>query len=309
MGLAANVIDLMGGTNNGRTPALGTYGRLWLGGGSIDEIWNTNYTSGLYFQKMLGKHTIKAGVEIRRYHSNEETGGDFGVSSDNSTTSYNLDTTSTSGDSYASYLLGVGTWGGGEQYTGPCSTQAYKARMFRTQIKFTKKLSVNAGIRWDYEPPRTERWNREVFWDRSYNWNVSLDPGWSWAEVEQQIGFSMPEPQWMTNGIHGRMAEMGTPEYPETEPGARPTLPLRPAYRCRLPNYSQDRDPQQLRAIVGHQDRKLVHGFRPVEHGLRRCRSSVAERDGDGGLTYLFNFPIPCPAMRATFRLPMTLTL
>ena len=35
-----------------------------LGGGSLDEIWNTNYTSGLYFQKMLGKHTIKAGDEI-----------------------------------------------------------------------------------------------------------------------------------------------------------------------------------------------------------------------------------------------------
>ena len=65
----------------------------------------------------------------------------------------------------AGYLLGVGTRGGGAQYTGPCTLQSYQGAYVQDQIKWTKKLTVNAGIRWDYEPPRTERWDRETFWD------------------------------------------------------------------------------------------------------------------------------------------------
>ena len=288
-GFPANVLDLMGGVNNGRTPQIG------LGGGSLDEIWNTNYTSGIYIQKMHGKHTIKAGLEVRRYHSNEETGGSFATSSDNSTTSYNIGAATTTGDNYASYLLGIGTWGQGTQYAGPCTTQAYEGAYVQDQIKLTKKLSVNAGIRWDYEPPRTERWNREVFWDRSYKWPITLDPGWSWAEVEQQIGFSMPQPSWITNGIHGRAAEMGTPEYPGRS--LEPDLPYH--FAPRIGVAYQLTPKTVIRSSYG-----LMWGTKTGNWFLASARWNVGYGDAarllqngtaNGGLTYLFTFSNPMP--------------
>ncbi len=294
-GWPANVITLMGGVNNGRVPMVGESSGGPIGGGSLDEIWNTNYVSGLYFQKMLGKHTIKAGVEIRRYHSNEETGGTFGVSSDNSTTAYNRSYAPINGDTYASYLLGIGTWGQGTQYAGPCTTQAYDGAYVQDQIKFTKKLSVNAGIRWDYEPPRTERWDRELFWDRSYTWNVTLDPGWSWAEVEQQIGLSLPTPQWITNGIHGRVAEMGTPEYPGRS--LEPDLPYH--FAPRIGVAYQLTPKTVIRSSYG-----LMWGTKTGNWFLASARWNVGYGDAarllengtdNNGLTYLFSFDNPMP--------------
>ena len=167
--------------------------------------------------------------------------------------------------------------------------------MFRTQIKLTKKLTVNAGIRWDYEPPRTERWNREVFWDRSYNWNVPPDPGWSWAEVEQQIGFSMPQPSWMTNGIYGRAAEMGTPEYP-----GRSLEPDQPYHFAPRIGVAYQLTPKTvIRASYG-----LMWGTKTGNWFLASARWNVGYGDAarllqngtaNGGLTYLFSFSNPMP--------------
>jgi hypothetical protein len=214
--LPANVVNLLGGTNNKRVPAIWNMSNLLgLGGGEVDVVYDTAYTGGVSLQKMRGRHTFKAGWEHRRYYSNEEMGGLFEESSDPSVTAYNITSTGTSGAIFASYLLGLTTWGDGTQYAGPASLQTYHGAYVQDDIKFTKKLTVNAGIRWDYEPPRTERYKRETFWDRSYTWNVQPDPGWSWSAVEAAAGIpNLPEPIWMSQGIHGRVAEMGTPEYP-----------------------------------------------------------------------------------------------
>jgi hypothetical protein len=119
------------------------------------------------------------------------------------------------GSMFASWLLGKAVWGDGNQLAGPASLQTYHGAYLQDDIKLTRKLTLNVGIRWDFEPPRTERFNRMTFWDRNYTWNVQPNPSWSWTQVEQTIGMTLPEPEWMTQGIHGRVAEMGTSEYPQ----------------------------------------------------------------------------------------------
>ncbi|MCC6861176.1 MAG: hypothetical protein IT158_21590, partial [Bryobacterales bacterium] len=60
----------------------------------------------------------------------------------------------------------------------------------------------------------TERFDRQSYWDRNYTWGMKPDTTWSWSQVEQAIGKTLPQPIWMTNGIHGRVAVMGSQQYP-----------------------------------------------------------------------------------------------
>ena len=217
-GLPANVLSLLGGTNNGVVPAITNMpGLSALGGGSIDNVFDTAYNGSVAVQKILGKHTFKAGYEHRRYYSNEETGGTFEMATGRDVTAQSPSQSSSlgQGSMFASYLLGKTVWGDGQQLAGPASLQTYHGAYLQDDIKLTSKLTVNAGVRWDFEPPRTERFDRQIFWDRNYTWNVQPTPGWSWSQVENTIGTTLAQPEWMTNGIHGRVAEMGTTQYPQ----------------------------------------------------------------------------------------------
>jgi hypothetical protein len=122
-----------------------------------------------------------------------------------------------SGSGYASYLLGLTTWGGGSQYTGPASLQTYHGAYVQDDLKLSRKLTVNLGVRWDFEPPRTERYNREIFWDSKYKWDVQPAAGWSWPNVLQQANVTdtLPQPLWMSRGFVGRPALMGSDAYPQ----------------------------------------------------------------------------------------------
>ncbi len=204
------------GTTTTRVPTLSSDDTITsLGGGSLSNTFDTNYTGAVSYQKLWGKHTIKTGYEHRRYYSNVPSGGTFSVSSQRSITSQSWPSiTGNSGSGFAGWLLGRANWGIGTQLAGPASLQTYHGAYFQDDIKLSSKLTLNTGIRWDFEPPRTERHDRQLFWDRSYTWDWQPSAGWSWSNVLQTAGVNMPQPYWMTNGIHGRAAMMGTPEYP-----------------------------------------------------------------------------------------------
>jgi hypothetical protein len=69
-------------------------------------------------------------------------------------------------------------------------------------------------VRWDYEAPRTERFDRQIFWDPGYKWNIAPNAGWSWDQAQREAGISFAAPEWISQGIYGRAALMGTPTYP-----------------------------------------------------------------------------------------------
>lgn len=213
-GLQPEVLNLIGATKN-RAPSIAIDGGpTGLGGGRVSDERDTSYNGSIDVQKMWGKHTIKAGYEQRRFYTNAISGGEFSVSTNRITTALGPDYRTESGSPFASFLLGNVIWGTGQQISGPASKQVYHGAYIQDDWKVSRKLTVNLGLRWDFEPPRTERFDRQIFWDRDYKWDVQPTAGWSWSQVEQQVGQSLAQPDWMSKGIYGRVAVMGTPEYP-----------------------------------------------------------------------------------------------
>ena len=213
------LVTKMLGTTVGRAPIIAISGDsiAGLGGGGGAMTFETDYNAGVSLQKQLGIHSLKFGWEHRRYYTNQYTGGQFLVSSERSVTQRNPLNFDGSGSGYASYLLGLATWGTGNQWAGPASLQTYYGAYAQDDIRLTPRTALNLGLRWDFEPPRTERYNREIFWDSKYKWDVQPAAGWSWSKALQQAGVTdaIPRPTWMSQGFLGRPAQMGSAEYPQ----------------------------------------------------------------------------------------------
>jgi hypothetical protein len=209
------MVNLLG-TKKNRVPNIAASGDTLaaLGGGSVDNTWETNYMGAFSVQKLMGKHTLKFGYEHRRYYSNRTSGGNLSMSSQRSVTSRYFDEPTT-GSPFASFLLGATIWGQGTQLAGPASLQTYHGAFVQDDFKINRKLTLNIGLRWDFEPPRTERFDRQIYWDKDYKWPVVPSAGWSWAEVLRVAGVQAPQPDWLANGYEpGRVAMLGTKEYP-----------------------------------------------------------------------------------------------
>ena len=189
--------------------------------------------------------------------------------------------------------------GDGQQLAGPASLETYHAAYFQDDWKITRKLTFNLGVRWDLDTSRTERYDRQIFWDRDYTWDWQPNADWSMSQVEAVIGQSLPEPEWMTAGIHGRVAIMGTPEYPmrtleETHPhhfGPRlgiayeflPKTVIRAGYAKFYLTKTGNWQLSSARWNTGYGDSaRLPQGGTP-----------------DGGLTYPASFSNPMPNGRA----------
>ncbi len=222
-GFQQEVINLLG-TYRGRVPKLERADSITgLGGGKVTDYRDASYTGSASIQKLTGRHTLKAGYEHRRYYINTPAGGNLSMSLDRSTTSRTAPTDGT-GSGLASLLLGIPSSGGGNQYAGPACLVPYHGAFLQDDIKLTSKLTVNLGVRWDFEAPMTERYNRVYLWDPDYRWDWKPNANWSWDLVLRQMGgIQFRQPDWLTKGIYGRFAAMGTADYPQrTIAKARP---------------------------------------------------------------------------------------
>ena len=165
--------------NSTRDPSLqfsnNTYNTI--GTGLIYAIDNT-YILTPTLTKLSGKHTLKFGGEIRRadinYFQNNAPGGTFTFN--NSPTAANGASPSGSGDSFASFLLGIPTGGvlqfspftaGGARYQGYFINDSWQA---------TSKLTLNLGVRWEIPGVYTERFDRDNQLQPGY-----CQPGSGWA--------------------------------------------------------------------------------------------------------------------------------
>jgi len=117
--------------------------------------------------EIRGRHTIKAGVDARLYNQTPLQG--FPVQHTYSFTKAQtqgpnpLVASLTSGDGFASFLTGFGT---GSIRNAPALAvrNSYWALYANDEVKLGR-LTVNFGVRWEYEQPRTERYNRFATFD------------------------------------------------------------------------------------------------------------------------------------------------
>ncbi len=118
-----------------------------------------------------GAHSIHVGFEYRpQYYGNLPFGGSAGSYSFNrswTSSNPNVDNTAT-GNAVASMLLGYLGSASATHNTGASLSWRYLVGYFQDDWRLNRRLIVNWGLRWDYESPVTERWNRQI---RGFDYN------------------------------------------------------------------------------------------------------------------------------------------
>lgn len=154
-------------------PDIAISGYPELNAQSLSASTNDIHAMAGTFTKIKGSHTITFGGEYRIYR---DTNSDMGRSAGNLAfgTNYTkgpLDNSSSSplGQGMASFLLGTPT--GGYYNVNDSYAQSYSVMGFFAQDswKVSSRLTVNYGLRWEYEIPTTERYNRAI---RGFDFNT-----------------------------------------------------------------------------------------------------------------------------------------
>jgi len=137
---------------------------------------------------IVGRHEIKAGGELRRHRINFMQAGTpnglFAFTGGGTAAGLG----GAGGDALATLMVGyVDNW---SRYEIPpfTATQSYQAGGFvQDNWRISSKLTVNVGLRYDVEIPRTERYNQMTYFDPSARAPISV-PGLNLHGAVQFVG-------------------------------------------------------------------------------------------------------------------------
>ena len=122
--------------------------------------------------KVLTRHTIKMGGEWRKLFLNflqlGQPSGQYGFNQ-GFTQRNPVQAAGTQGFGMASFLLGTAASGNISHDPIPSSSSVYWGGYIQDDFKFNSRLTLNLGIRYDVDLPRTERYNRYSFFDIGAN--------------------------------------------------------------------------------------------------------------------------------------------
>jgi hypothetical protein len=156
-------------------PTVNVTGYSPMGGSSISGYYNqqmTGYGYQVGLNKSSGRHLYKAGFQLRIGQQGELTFpgyvGDYTYTGSFTRGPDPLVPSAFSGNAYADMLLGL--LGGGGFTTGYSifQTSKYFGWYFQDDIRLTPKLTLNLGLRYDFEHPFTERYNHSTRFDPEY---------------------------------------------------------------------------------------------------------------------------------------------
>ncbi len=146
-------------------PALQPSGFRALAPATADLIQRADNTHALQgsLTKVLTKHTLKAGADIRFIPIGElqpnAPQGAFNF--DSRFTGQNpLSASANSGSSVASFLLGVPSSGSADFNPAVSISYSYFGGYIQDDFRVSSKLTLNLGMRYELETPRNERYNR-----------------------------------------------------------------------------------------------------------------------------------------------------
>jgi len=115
---------------------------------------------------MRGNHSLKFGGEFRVLRDHYYNFGNAAPNIAFSTTWTRgpMDNSPAApiGPGLASFLLGLPTGGGIDNNASRAAQSTYTALFLHDDWKLTRKLTLNVGLRWEYEGPPTERFDRAV---------------------------------------------------------------------------------------------------------------------------------------------------
>jgi hypothetical protein len=142
-----------------------------LGGNDHRQSGFNNYGLAGSLSKLVGKHSLKMGYEGRMLRINvweARAAGTFGFTAAMTQGPNPNAASATAGYGFASFLLGTGTSGNiFQNWKNVASQSFYQAFYIQDDFRITRKLTLNLGLRYDFDTPRTERFDRMSWFDPS----------------------------------------------------------------------------------------------------------------------------------------------
>ncbi|MEK7407805.1 MAG: carboxypeptidase-like regulatory domain-containing protein, partial [Acidobacteriota bacterium] len=137
-----------------------------LGAAGPTSFATTYHTAGGTVTSMSGNHSMRFGGEFRLQRESAYNYGNVAPRLEFSTTWTRgpLDNSPAApiGQGLASFLLGLPTGGRINANASRAEQSAFTALFFHDDWKMTRKLTVGLGLRYEYEGPTTERYNRTI---------------------------------------------------------------------------------------------------------------------------------------------------
>ena len=153
-----------------------------------NSAW-TNYSPGAETRhllgsitKILGKHELKFGAELRLMYLNmtfnAAPAGIFNIDKYPTGQNENYGGGSGGGNTFATFMMGENDgWGYYEVPVRPATGQHKTAQYVQDNWKLTSNLTLNLGVRYDIEFPRTERFNKMSYFDPTLPSPLTAPPG------------------------------------------------------------------------------------------------------------------------------------
>jgi hypothetical protein len=152
-------------------PRFDVAGQTSLGGSDHRQSGFNNYGLAGSLSKLTGKHSLKMGYEGRMLRINvweARAAGTFGFTNAMTQGPNPNAASATAGYGFASFLLGTGTSGNiFQNWKNVASQSFYNAFYIQDDFRVTRKLTLNLGLRYDFDTPRTERFDRMSWFDPS----------------------------------------------------------------------------------------------------------------------------------------------
>ncbi|MEG9431382.1 carboxypeptidase regulatory-like domain-containing protein [Terriglobus sp. ADX1] len=121
-----------------------------------------NYTVGASVSKTAGNNNMTAGIDMRLLRNNVQSPGNSSgkFAFDQQFTGSNpTAVNSTTGNAIASFLMGTPQTGSIDVNSFPTRQVKMVSLYFQDDVRVRKNLTLNLGLRWDYQGPLTDRFN------------------------------------------------------------------------------------------------------------------------------------------------------
>lgn len=159
------------GISNYEFPNIGVGGVSNLGQATFTTLLNRPMSHVLRtdLTKVLTRHTVKFGAEFRKLFMNftqlGQPDGQFSFGSTETQGVTGQASSTTQGFGFASFLLGVPGSGSVSHTFDAAMASAYWGFYAQDDFKVGRNFTLNIGMRYDLDIPRTERYNRLSYFD------------------------------------------------------------------------------------------------------------------------------------------------